>query len=128
MSELRNSLTLVRHSNLHCDSIRCLDLHTNRSIKPNKSVTIPTNFFLTIPYFLNLSLNSLTVSKGITQEFNLDRGSRQKGKLEDLMDDPDVRESVLDNVSAVVCVCFLLRSLIYDSIIFLWLKTSCQYN
>jgi hypothetical protein len=58
------------------------------------------------------------VSKGITQEFNLDRGSRQKGKLEDLMDDPDVRESVLDNVRACVFVYALLRSQLNPRIMF----------
>lgn len=68
------------------------------------------------------------MSKGITQEFNLDRGSRQKGKLEDLMDDPDVRESVLDNVSACVCVHSLVRAKLDARMIFSSFKTSRHNN
>ena len=40
------------------------------------------------------------MSQGITQEFDLNRGSRQKGKLDDMMDDPDAREALRDNVRA----------------------------
>lgn len=40
------------------------------------------------------------MSQGVTQEFELNRGSRQRGKLDDIMDDPDAREALRDNVRA----------------------------
>lgn len=40
------------------------------------------------------------MSQGITQEFDLSRGSRQKGKLDDMMDDPDAQEALRENVRA----------------------------
>ena len=64
---------------------------------------------------LSLSLSPFSVASGLTQEFELDRGSRQKGKLEDILDDPEASEAFDAEVILILQYNPLISAIFYFS-------------